>query len=61
MSKNPKTSPSRPGHQKDANNKRQAPDGLEKGAGPGPARRLPPNVVIPPDDSLDNPHGDDAS
>jgi hypothetical protein len=61
MSKNPKSSPSHPGHQKEASDKRQVPDGSVQGADPGPARRLPPNVVVPPDDSLDNAHGDDAS
>ena len=59
MSKNPKTSPSRPGHQKDPGDKHQVPDDSVLSVGSGPGRPLPPNAVKRPDQSLDTGGGDD--
>jgi hypothetical protein len=59
MSKNPKTSPGHSGHQKDASDKRKAPDGSVPSTDSGPGRRLPTNVVRQPDQSLDTGGGDD--
>jgi hypothetical protein len=59
MSKNPKTSPGHSGHQKDATDKRKAPDGSVPSADSSSGRRLPTNVVRQPDQSLDTWGGDD--
>jgi len=59
MRKNPKTSPSHPGHQKDASAKRQVPDGSVPSTDPGPGRRSPTNMVKQPGQSLDTGGGTD--
>jgi hypothetical protein len=59
MSKNPKTSPSHPGPQKDSSDERQAPDGSVPSVGSDPGRPLPTNAVKRPDQSLDTGGGDD--